>query len=329
MHRRSFSNLRKEREESLRYIVKNFEFFIDKSKAWDDLCRLSQDPDVAIREYVAYNLKYCFSFVPDRKQAWDVLHRLTQDHEWVRHFAVTTLSHCFSLVTDKDEAWDDLHRLTQDPDYNVRIRAAEALGICFSFISDKKQAWEDLYRLAQDQEEEVRCYAYYSLGKAYIFKASKAVNKQDMKIELENAIRSFERSMEVSYSNGEVYPASFCLPFYRSFYTLIFKNDAGSIIEFQKNLSDAKMVIFNSKNKESLIGVIEDLYHAREEACRLMENNLEHARYNLETFQKYIDDAKKLLDSEDVNPIASKLIRNGMQIAVSDLRDINHEGHIG
>jgi tetratricopeptide (TPR) repeat protein len=319
VHRKSFSELRKDKEESLWFITRNLEFFVDKSKAWGDLCRLSQDPDWVIRDDVAYGLKRCFQFIPDRKQACDVLHRLALDHEWVSSSAVMTLSHCFSYITDKDEAWGDLHRLTQDTDYNVRSRAAEALGICFSFISVRKQALDDLNRLAQDQHDEVMCYAYNSLGKAHIFKASEASNMQELQLELEKAIGFFEKSMEVSYSMEEVYPASFCLPFYRSFYTLIFKNSVESKGELQKDLMMLKFLVFNSKNKEILFNVMENLYYVLEDADKLGENSRE-------AFQKYVDEACKLLDSGDtVNPVTSKLIRKSIQIGALNIIDVKNK----
>jgi HEAT repeat protein len=102
----------------------------------------------------------------------------------------------------------------------VRSETAFSLGFSFSHLPDKQQAWDDLYRLKNDEASRVRSYANHSLGKISIFKASQAEKEEDYKDELEKAITFFEKAAQESeYFN----PSQFCLPFYRSFHTILFK----------------------------------------------------------------------------------------------------------
>ncbi len=60
------------------------------------------------------------------------------------------------------------------------------------------------------------------MGKVSIFKAANAENSINLKKEMEEAIRYFEKSSrQDSFSK----PAKFCLPFYRSFYSITFKKE--------------------------------------------------------------------------------------------------------
>jgi hypothetical protein len=89
-----------------------------------------------------------------------------------------------------------------------------------------------LNRLAKEEESGVWQPANYSLGRASIFNAGEAISKEDFEKELKNALIFFTKSMnDVSDSYSPDFPfANFCLPFYRSFYTLIFKKeDAASM----------------------------------------------------------------------------------------------------
>jgi len=77
-----------------------------------------------------------------------------------------------------------------------------------------------MFRLTQDEDSDVRVYANHSLGRASIFRATEAEREEEFRRELEKALDFFEKSStEARFIN----PANFCLPFYRSFHTLIFK----------------------------------------------------------------------------------------------------------
>jgi len=121
----------------------------------------------------------------------------------------------------KKPAWDDLHRLIQDKIFDVRENAARALGVVIPHIPEelKKQALDDLHRLTQDKDTNVRIATNHSLGRISIYGAGQAKDDESVRKELEAALRFFEKSSnESTFSN----PAKFCLPFYRSFYTITF-----------------------------------------------------------------------------------------------------------
>ncbi|MBA1340607.1 MAG: hypothetical protein C5S40_00515 [ANME-2 cluster archaeon] len=157
------------------------------------------------------------------------------------------LGSAFQYVPDKDVAWKDLHRLTGDEDSDVRQSAAFALGSAFQHVPDKDEAWKDLHRLTRDKDNNVRGSANHSLGKASIFKATVAESEGDFESELNNAIDFFERSSnEATYSN----PSSFCLPFYRSFYTLMFeKMRCGDILPMRRAHLKAQKTKNNSSKQ--------------------------------------------------------------------------------
>jgi HEAT repeat protein len=163
-----------------------------------------------------------FSSLADKQQAWNDLHRLTNDeNSKVRSSAANAIGSAFSHVPDKQQAWNDLIKLTNDEDIFVKYDTADALGSAFSHVPDKQQAWNDLQRLTNDEDSEVRGSSNHSLGRVSIYKASQAKTDEDYKKELEKAIEFFEiAAKELSYYNS----AQFCLPFYRSFHTIIFEN---------------------------------------------------------------------------------------------------------
>ncbi|MEA1863803.1 MAG: hypothetical protein U9N46_01180 [Euryarchaeota archaeon] len=110
--------------------------------------------------------------------------------------------------------------------------------------------------------------ANYSLGRASIFKATEAESEDDFESELNNAIKFFERSSDEAHSSNN--PSSFCLPFYRSFYTITF-GKAGAEGEVQKYLAEAKSASEGSKNKEISIEAVENLANALKEAQKVMD----------------------------------------------------------
>ena len=256
IHRKSISDKVEDREEAVDRLSTNFAILPNKESAWQDLIRLTGDEDSFVRSGAADALGAAFSAVPDKDSAWQDLIRLTGDEDsYVRSEAANALGAAFSAISDKGSAWQDLHRLTGDEDSYVRSEAADALGAAFSAIPDKEAAWQDLHRLSGDEDSYVRVSANHSLGRASIFRATEAEGEEEFRKELENALQYFERSAaEAKYSN----PAKFCLPFYRSFYSLTCKSEI-SEGEVEKYLKEAKDASEGSRSKEDLLEAVENL----------------------------------------------------------------------
>jgi len=300
----------------------------DKQQAWNDLIRLTNDEDSDMRFHAAYVLGSAFSQVPDKQQAWNDLHRLTNDEDnYVRSRAVSVLGSTFFQVPYKQQAWNDLHRLTNDEYFDVRSRAAFALGSAFSQVPDKQQAWNDLIRLTNDEDSNdenrsVRSSSNHSLGRVSIFMASKAATDEDYKKELEKAIEFFETAAkEAIYYN----PAKFCLPFYRSFHTIIFKKQEARE-EVNKYLEEAKDAIKGSESKELLFKAVENLANALKEVQNLGNLDFEAKKSELNFYRKYCDHAAELMKCTDEKaPFATKVLRKGLPILDRNLKELLEE----
>jgi HEAT repeat protein/nucleoside phosphorylase len=156
------------RSQAAEALGKAFAQVPDKTMAWKDLLRLTQDDDSNVRSQAAEALGKAFAQVPDMSLAWQDLHRLTQDEDSnVRWKAAEALGKAFAQVPDRPSAWQDLHWLTQDEDSYVRSQAAEALGRAFFHVPDRPSAWQDLHWLTQDEDSYVRSQAAGALGKAF------------------------------------------------------------------------------------------------------------------------------------------------------------------
>jgi HEAT repeat protein len=290
----------------------------DKKQAWEYLIRLTSDTDCDVRRGASVGLRSVFSHVPDKKQAWEELHRLTCDVDSdVSSGAADVLGSVFLNVPDKKQAWEDLHRLTSNYNFYVRRRAAYALGRAFSHVPDKKQAWEDLHRLTSDTDSNVRIAANHSSGKVCISRAGEDESEDGFRKEMENALRFFEKaSKEATFFN----PAKFCLPFYRSFYTLTFKKEEVEV-EVQKYLSEAKSAVEGSQSKKKLLEAIENLGNALKEVQRARDFNEIKSDFN--AYRRYCERACELLDTmEEKAPGASRLIRKGLPIIDERIKGI-------
>ncbi len=299
-----------------------------KKQTWEDLLQLIKDENIYVRGSAAKALGLAFPHISDKIQAWEGLHRLIHDeNSYVRWNAIEALGSAFLYVPNKEQAWEDLQRSTLDGSSDVQWSAAEALGAVFPYIPDKKQAWEDLQKLAADQISGVRMSANYSLGRASIFKATEAKNEEDFRRELENALKFFEISLgESAHSNFFSYnPARFCLPFYKSFYTLIFKKE-DSEIELQKYLAEAKPASEGSETKEKLLEVVGNLSNALREIQKTQEMDIEAMKHDLDAYRKYCERALDLLDiTAEKAPGATKLIRRGLPIIDQKIKEIISE----
>jgi HEAT repeat protein len=295
----------------------------DKQQAWNDLHRLTSDGNSYMRSSAASALGSAFSHVPDKQQAWNDLHRLTSDEDrYVRSSAASALGSAFSHVPDKQQAWNNLHRLTSDEDSYVRSTAASALGSAFSQVPDKQQAWNDLHRLTSDESRSVRTSSNHSLGRVSIFMASQAETDEDYKKELEKAIEFFEiAAKEASHFN----PAQFCLPFYRSFYTIVFKKQDAKE-EVNKYLEETKAAIEGSESKKQLFEAIENLSEALKEVQNLGNLDFETKKSELNFYRKYCDHAAELMkDTNEKAPFVTEVMRKGLPILEKYLKELLKE----
>ena len=303
-----------------------FSYVPDTQQAWNDLHRLTTDENIYVKSGAAIALGSAFSHVPDKQQAWDDLHRLTMDNNMsVRSTAAYTLGFSFYQVPDefKQQAWDDLHRLTKNKDISVKSEAASALGSVFSQVPDKQQALDDLHRLANDNDSYVRTFSNHSLGRVCIFKASQTETDEDYKKELENAITFFEAATQES---DWLNPSKFCLPFYRSFHTVIFKRQERAKDEVDKYLKEAEAAIEGSKNKELLFEAVENLARALEEVQNLGFLDLQGMKGELDFYRKYCDHAAELITgAEEEAPFVVKMIRKGLPLLDRNLKSIIEE----
>ncbi|WP_052725730.1 HEAT repeat domain-containing protein [Methanosarcina barkeri] len=324
IHNQCLSDDLKERIHALEQLEEFFSLMPDKQQSWSDLLRLTKDEDSHVSHWAASALGSAFSQVPDKQQAWDDLHRLTNDEDCsVRYIAAEALGSAYSQLPDKQQAWNDLHRLTNDEDSGVRSSAASSLGSAFPQLPDKQQAWNDLHRLTNDEDGDVRTFSNHSLGRILIFMASQAETDEDYKKELEKAIEFFETAAEESY--GWDNPAQFCLPFYRSFHTIIFKKQEAKE-EVNKYLEEAKSVIGSSESKKQLFEAVQNLAEALKEVQNLETLDLQAMKDELNFYRKYCDHAAELMKCTDEKaPFATKVLRKGLPILDRNLKELLEE----
>lgn len=284
----------------------------DKSQAWLDLHRLLTEDDNFVRMDAISALGQAFFQIPDKKKAWEVLFGLSTDNDRnLRFVTAFAISQAYSRVPDKKQAWKALHRLAKDDDHFVRGAAASALGIIFSQMPNKNRAYMDLYRLSLDSYQNVRAYAYHSLGKASIYKATEARNENDFRNYLEKAVGFFGISAKEATDYN---PSEFCLPFYRSFYAVTFKNGYVEA-EVQKYMNEAKLASKGSLSKVRLMEAIENLSNALRDAQNISEVDLDTKKHHLNACRLYCDRAAELLaETRDLAPDATKLIEKGIPI---------------
>jgi len=282
---------------------------------------LTGDKYIDERILISLSLGSAFQHVSDKDEACKDLHRLTRDKDIdVRFLIVHALGSAFQYVPYKDVAWEDLHRLTGDKDSDVRRGAALALGSAFQHVPDKDETWEDLHRLTGDEHSNVRASSNHSLGRSSIFKATETEDEEGFKSELKNAIEFFERSLkEETYSN----PSRFCLPFYRSFYTVTFEK-AGAKGEVKRYLAEAKSASEGSKNKETLLEAVENLANALSEAQKVTD--FDATKSDLKTYMQYCNRAADLIgDAAEDAPGAAGILRRRMPIIDERIKEIIRE----
>ncbi|AKB58981.1 HEAT repeat domain-containing protein [Methanosarcina barkeri] len=309
------------RKEAAKALVSSFPHMPDKQKAWDDLHKLINDKDWHVKYIAAFTIGFSFSDLPDKQQAWSDLYRLMKDDTYLlRPVAAAALGSAFEYVPDKQKALNDLIKLTTSENSDVRRGTASALGFAYSNVPDKQKLWNILIELSSDQNRNVRNYANHSLGKICIFQASIAEKEIDYKNKLETAIKFFEKASQESepWSN----PSQFCLPFYRSFHTIIFERQEAKE-EVNKYLEEAKEAVQGSKNKELLFEAVDNLANAVKQVQNLENMDLEAKKSELSFYRDYCDHASELMrDVEGKAPSAAQVIRKSFPILDRNLKEL-------
>ena len=321
--------LTNDKDGSVRYraayaFVSAFSQVPDKQQAWNDLLKLTNDENYKVKSSALEALDSAFSQLPDKQQAWNDLLKLTNDEDYkVKSSALEALGSAFSQVPDKQQAWNDLHRLINDENSRVRSQTASALGSVFSQVPDKQQAWNDLLRMTNDKLSSVSTSSNHSLGRISIFKASQAETDEDYKKEFEKAIEFFETAAQESYKWNN--PVRFCLPFYRSFHTIVFKKQEAKE-EVNKYLEEAKDAIEGSESKKQLFEAVQNLAEALKEVQNLEKLDLEAKKGELNFYRKYCDHAAELMKCTDEKaPFATEVLRKGLPILDRNLKELLEE----
>jgi len=227
------------------------------------------------------------------------------------------LGSAFPRTTDKEQSWSDIEHLAKNSDSIVRGGTASILGSIFSLVLDRNLAWTALEQLARDKNNHVRMNAYHSLGRASVLKATEAEKEEGIKGELENAVDYFGLA---SRENPKYNPAHFCYPFYRSYYNIIFQEADNEVQTF---IAEARDAVGRSSSKEELLGIIENLSNALNEAQRLKNRPLGEIADNLKIQRSYCEEAAKLMDSiEGKVPSVIKLFRKGNVIVDNRIKDL-------
>lgn len=296
----------------------------EKQKAWDDLIRLANE-DNFINFRLLEVIKFAYPNVPDKKIAWDDLIKLAHKDNYTKFRTFEITDFVFPYMPDKQRACNDLIKFTKYNDFYTRSRAVYSLGSLYSHVPDKRLVWNYLIELGDDKESRVRAYAYHSLGRISIFKASQAETEEDYKEELEKAILFFEKSLS-EYPDEVDNPSKFCLPFYRSFYLIIFKMQEEAKEEVKRYLLEAKNARLGSKSKEMLLEIVENLEDALKEVQNLKNLDLETMKGDLSTYRTYCDRAVGIMiNTEETTPYATKVLRKGLPIFNEKLKSLLEE----
>lgn len=296
-----------------------FQFISNKKQAYDDLHRLTLDQDNHIRQRAVKALGLAFQYIPNKKQALEKLHNLIKDDNTiVRALTAEALGVAFYHSPNQKQICEDVCKLSQDKEWRVRLQATKSLSAAYPNIFDNKKILNELIRLSKDENTFVRVYANYSLGKISIFNANKVESKVYFKLELRKALKFFEASTKEASS---LKLGNFCFPFYRTFYTIIFKE--GGEREVQQYLIDARKAAEGSENRTVLLYAVESLAKALEEVQETWELGLEATKSDLESYKIYCERAEKLLDdSEEIAPWAVKTIRKGLPIIDKKIKEL-------
>lgn len=344
---------------ALSAITSNYSLAPEKQRIWEYLVKFSFDKDSQVKMIAANGLAHNFSCISDKQKAWNDLIKVTSGDYKVRRIVSGALKSAILTVDNKEAAWEDLLMLSAHKDIDVRNQVAYALVSAFHLIPDKQkisrnlydcmknedrnkretvvsilsfiypelphqqQFWDELIELTSDEDIGVRRNAYYSLGKISIFKASQAENETIYRKEFEQAIGFFENASKESTIYN---PSQFCLPFYRSFYTIISEEKQQVKEEVDKYLTGARSAIKKSKNKQILLEVVDNLAKALEEVQSLENRSLEDNKEELIHYMEYCERAADLMsETEQTSPYATEVLRKGLTILDRKLKSLLEE----
>lgn len=347
------------KKDVLNAVVSNYTLAPEKQKVWESLVKFSFDKDSQVKTIAANGLVNNFSYVPDKQKAWNDLIKVTSGDYQVRRIVANVLKSAILIVDNKEASWEDLltlsahkdidvrnqvayalvsafhlipdkQRLSQDllncmrnKDRNVRATVASILSSVYSQLPDQRQFWEELIELTSDEDIGVRRNAYYCLGKISIFKASQAENEIDYRREFEQAIKFFEKTSQESTLFN---PSQFCLPFYRSLYTIISDENQQAKDEVTKYLTEARNAVKKSKNKELLFEAVDNLAKALEEVQSLENRSLDDNKEDLSHYMEYCERAADLMsETEQISPYATEVLRRGLPILNRKLNSLLEE----
>ncbi len=347
------------KKDALNAVVSNYTSAPEKQKVWESLVKFSFDKDSQVKTIAANGLVNNFPYVPDKQKAWNDLINVTSGDYQVRRVVANVLKSAILMVDNKEAAWEDLltlsahkdidvrnqvayalvsafhlipdeQRLSQDllscmrdKDRNVRATIASILSSIYSQLPDQRQFWEELIELTNDEDIGVRRNAYYCLGKISIFKASQAENEIDYRREFEQAIKFFEKTSQESTLFN---PSQFCLPFYRSLYTIISDENQQAKDEVAKYLTEARSAVKRSKNKELLFEAVDNLAKALKDVQSLENRSLEIDKEDLSHYMEYCERAADLMsETEQVSPYATEVLRRGLPILNRKLNSLLEE----
>lgn len=304
-------------------LVDNFSFAPDKQKAWEDLIKVTYGERQA-RNIVADALKLTIPMINNKDKSWEDLLRLTAHKDIdVRNQVAYALVSAFYLIPDKQRLSQDLCNCMRNKDRNVRATVASIISSVYSQLPDQRQFWEELIEITSDEDIGVRRNAYYCLGKISIFKASQAENEIDYRREFEQAIKFFEKT---SHESTLFNPSHFCLPFYRSFYTIISDENQQAKDEVVKYLKEARNAVKRSKNKELLLEAVDNLAKALEEVQSLENRSLEDDKEELSHYMEYCERAADLMsETEQISPYATEVLKRGLPILKRKLNSLLEE----
>ena len=114
----------------------------------------------------------------------------------------------------------------------------------------------------------------------------KQKKKKNTKRNWKKQLTFFEKAVQESLYSIEN-PSQFCLPFYRSFYTIIFKKQEAKE-EVDKYLAEAKNAIEGSKSKELLFEAVKNLANALKEVQNLGNLGFEAKKDKLNFYRQVL-----------------------------------------
>lgn len=304
-------------------LAHNFSCISDKQKAWNDLIKVTSG-DYQVRRIVSSTLKFAILTVDNKEAAWEDLLTLSSHKDIdVRNQVAYALVSSFHLIPDKQKISRNLHDCMKNEDRNKRETMVSIISFIYPELPDQQQFWDELIELTSDEDIGVRRNAYYSLGKISIFKASQSKNEIDYKRDFERAIEFFANASKESTLYN---PSQFCLPFYRSFYTIISEEKQQAKEEVDRYLTEARNAIKKSKNKQILLEAVDNLAKALEEVQSLENRNLENNKEELSHYMVYCERAADLMsETEQTSPYATQVLKKGLPILNRKLNSLLEE----